>query len=120
MVEALAGFGVPQEGIVSQIKGKDGTPITTITLAKYFKNELAAGVVKANAKVAKTLFENAVNANNVAAQIFWLKTRARWSEQPQQIEFPGADGKPQAIPTMADFYKTVAIARMPADGDAED
>lgn len=78
------------------------------TLRKHFREELDTALAKANAKVANALYMNAVKENNLGAQIFWLKTRARWSEQPTRIEFPGADGKPQAIPTMADFAKTMA------------
>jgi hypothetical protein len=115
LVETLAGFGVPRPDIARQIKGKNGVGITEGTLLKYFRDELEGGVMKANAKVAKSLFENAVNGNNIAAQIFWLKTRGRWKETPQEIAFPDEEGKPQAIPTMADFYKTVALARMPGD-----
>ena len=120
MVETLSGFGVPMAGICQQIKGVDGKGISESTLKTYFRHELDSGVLKANAKVAKSLFENAVNNNNIAAQIFWLKTRAKWRESPQEIQFPDADGKPQAIPTMADFYKTVALARMPGDEDEPD
>lgn len=40
--------------------------------------ELVQAAMEANAKVAGALFNNAVRNNDVAAQIFWLKTRARW------------------------------------------
>ena len=39
------------------------------------------GVTKANAQVAGFLFTAAKNGN-VTAQIFWLKTRARWKDAP--------------------------------------
>jgi hypothetical protein len=117
LVETLSGFGVPMEHIASQVKSGRGA-ISVVTLTKYFRSELDSGVVKANAKIAKTLFETAMTGN-VTACIWWEKTRSGMSEK-QQIEFPGEDGKPQKIPTMADFHKTVALARMPTDADAED
>ena len=43
------------------------------------------GKFMANIAVADSLYNNAVRENNVAAQIFWLKTRARWKE-PQHFE----------------------------------
>ena len=114
LVDQLASLGTPQDAIAA-IMGIDPN-----TLRKYFDPELKIAGHKATAKVANALFKNATQEMNLGAQIFWLKTRGRWKEAPQEIQFPDAEGKPQAIPTMADFYKSVAIARMPADGDAED
>lgn len=51
------------------------------TLRKYFRRELDTAAAKANARVAESLFRQAVEKGNVTAQIFWLKTRARWSER---------------------------------------
>ena len=54
------------------------------TLRKYYSEELATGLDKANKEVAQTLFEKAVSKDmtgpSVTAAIFWLKTRARWRE----------------------------------------
>ena len=42
-----------------------------------------------NAQVAGFLFTAAKNGN-VSAQIFWLKTRARWREMPVEMRHSGA------------------------------
>ena len=100
LVEQLAAFGIPQEDIVQFVKKKDGTPVTEKTLRQYFRAELDSGGVKANVKVAKGLFKNATTptdthpGGNPTSQIFWLKTRGRWKEAPQQVEVTGKDGAP--------------------------
>ncbi len=47
------------------------------------------GETKANAQVAGFLF-NAAKNGNVTAQIFWLKTRARWRETPLELQHSGS------------------------------
>src|SRR5258708_25598107 len=74
-VEALAAYGIPEMDI-SRIVGVDPK-----TLRKHYREELDLGAAKANAQVAGFLFNSARNGN-VTAQIFWLKTRARWKEPP--------------------------------------
>lgn len=108
MVKSLAGLGTPHEGIRLLVKDGD-RPISLPTLTKHFEEELESGRVEANAKVAKSLFNQATAGENVTAMIFWLKTRAGWKETPQTLEHTGPDGKPLAVPTLSDFYKTVAI-----------
>jgi hypothetical protein len=61
------------------------------TLRKHYRDELDLGSTKANAQVAGFLF-NAVRNGNVTAQIFWLKTRARWKEAPSEHQHTGAFG----------------------------
>ena len=75
-VEALAGYGVPEPDIAGVI-GVDPK-----TLRKHYRHELDHGHVKANAKVAESLYRKAVGdgAQSVTAAIFWLKTRAGWKE----------------------------------------
>jgi ParB-like chromosome segregation protein Spo0J len=52
-----------------------------------------AGVnLKANAQVAGFLF-NAAKSGNVTAQIFWLKTRAKWRETPMELKHSGSIGR---------------------------
>ena len=58
------------------------------TLRKYYREELDLGETKANAQVAGFLF-NAAKNGNVTAQIFWLKTRARWRETPMELRHSG-------------------------------
>jgi hypothetical protein len=112
-VENLAAFGVPVEQIVHLVLDKAGKPISEKTLRKYFRTELATGHVKANAKIAKTLFEKAA-AGDTTAMIFWLKTRARWKEVPQAVELTGAAGGPMEHVGMtpSEFEK---VARRVAD-----
>ena len=88
-VEALAGYGVPE----AEIAGMIG--IDPKTLRKHYRNELAYGHVKANAKVAENLFRKATGEGreSVTAAIFWLKARARWKEISVNKD-AGIDGKP--------------------------
>ena len=51
--------------------------------------ELDLGETKANAQVAGFLF-NSAKCGNVTAQIFWLKTRARWRETPVELKHSGS------------------------------
>ena len=75
-VEAMAGYGIPQEDI-GGVMGMDRK-----TLRKHYREEIDTGVTKANAKVAESLYNKALGdgSNSVTAAIFWLKTRARWKE----------------------------------------
>jgi hypothetical protein len=73
-VEAMASFGIPEKSIASVV-GCDEK-----TLRKYFPEEIAVSHIKANAKVAETLFNQAIKGNTTAI-IFWLKCRAGWKEK---------------------------------------
>lgn len=75
-VEALSGYGVPQDKIANLIR--DG--IDKVTLLKHFRAELDRGLAKADAKIAETLFQQAVGGN-ISALIFWAKSRMGWSEK---------------------------------------
>ena len=70
---ALVGFGITQP----EIAGYFG--ISEVTLRKHYSTEIMQGVVRTNVVVARSLFDNA-KSGNVAAQIFWMKTRAGWRE----------------------------------------
>jgi hypothetical protein len=82
-VEAMAAYGIPETNI-SRVVGIDPK-----TLRKCYRDELDLGETKANAQVAGFLF-NAAKNGNVTAQIFWLKTRARWREMPAELRHSGA------------------------------
>jgi hypothetical protein len=82
-VEAMAAYGIPETDI-SRVIGVDPK-----TLRKCYREELDLGETKANAQVAGFLF-NAAKNGNVTAQIFWLKTRARWREVPVELKHSGA------------------------------
>jgi len=85
-VEALAAYGIP-EADISGVVGIDPK-----TLRKYYRDELDLGETKANAQVAGFLF-NAAKNGNVTAQIFWLKTRAKWRETPVEHKHSGSIGR---------------------------
>jgi hypothetical protein len=87
LVESMAGYGIPQEDI-ARVVG-----ISPPTLRKYYPSELATGATKTNQKVAERLFQHCMGTGqgSVTACIFWLKTRARWSER---MEITGAEGAP--------------------------
>src|SRR3954464_8381401 len=82
-VEAMAAYGIPAHDI-SRVVGIDAK-----TLRKHYRDELDLGETKANAQVAGFLFNSARNGN-VTAQIFWLKTRARWREAPMELRHSGS------------------------------
>ena len=74
-VRAMAGFGVPHDGIAILLE------IDPKTLRRHFRRELDRGSVEATAKVAQTLFQLATVDRNVGAAIFWMKARAGWREK---------------------------------------
>src|SRR4051812_21451116 len=81
----MAAYGIPETDI-SRTVGVDAK-----TLRKHYRNELDLGQTKANAQVAGFLFNSAKNGN-VTAQIFWLKTRAKWREAPTALGHSGGIG----------------------------
>jgi hypothetical protein len=91
-VEAMAGFGVPE----SDIAGVLG--IDPKTLRRHYRDELRHGHVKANARVAESLYRKATSdgAQSVTAAIFWLKTRAGWKET-SVTELAARDQEPVLI-----------------------
>jgi len=82
-VEAMAAYGIPEADIARVL------PVDPKTLRKHYREELDLGETKANAQVAGYLF-NAAKNGNVTAQIFWLKTRARWRETPMELKHSGS------------------------------
>jgi hypothetical protein len=105
-VEAMAAYGIPAEDI-SRVVGVDAK-----TLRKHYRDELDLGETKANAQVAGFLF-NSARTGNVTAQIFWLKTRARWRETPTELRHSGVIGHKD----MAEYSdeELMAIIREGAD-----
>ena len=85
-VEAMAAYGIPELDI-ARVVGIDPK-----TLRKHYREELDLGETMANAQVAGYLF-NAAKNGNVTAQIFWLKTRARWRETPVELRHSGSIGR---------------------------
>ena len=74
-VEAMAGYGVPQDKIATLVR--DG--INKTTLIKHFRAELDRGIAMADVQISKTLFQQATSGNT-AALIFWAKARMGWKE----------------------------------------
>jgi hypothetical protein len=76
MVEAMSGFGVPQDEIAKILR------IDAKTLRKRYAEQLERGSALANAKVAQNLFRIATGEGReaVTAATFWLRCRAGWSE----------------------------------------
>ena len=75
-VEAMAAYGVP-EADIARVLGIDPK-----TLRKHYREELDTGHIKANSRIAESLYKKAMGdgAQSVTACIFWLKTRAKWKE----------------------------------------
>lgn len=75
-VEALAGYGISPADIALVLA------VDEQDLKTDYANELQSGHIKANARVAESLFRKATGEGreSVTAAIFWLKTRARWKE----------------------------------------
>jgi hypothetical protein len=113
-VRAMSGFGVPRPDIAIHVG------IDPKTLRKWFRDELDRGSIEATTKVAQSLFRMATEGNNVAAAIFWMKTRAGWREK-QQVELSGPDGGPVHVfedtrEPLADILKrALASARSSTD-----
>ena len=82
MVKAMASYGVQQEDIAAVLG------IDPKTLRKHYREELDTAETLANAKVAESLFKKATGEgpSSVAAAIFWMKSRAGWSET--KVEAP--------------------------------
>jgi hypothetical protein len=88
-VEALAGYGFTEGEIATVMALKQEA------LNMHYAAELAAGCIKANAKVAENLFRKATGEGReaVVAAIFWLKARANWRDT-STLEFGGKTGQP--------------------------
>ncbi len=74
-VELMCAVGIPHEGIALCIQ--DG--IDDKTLRKHFRVELTTSKIRADAKVAGSLFQQAI-AGNVNAQKWWTASRMGWKE----------------------------------------
>jgi hypothetical protein len=138
-VEALAAYGIPQEDMCKLVLNpRTGKPIDLKTLHKHFREELDSGMIRANARVAESLFRQAVGAPAVydahgnvvkaeqapvvSAGIFWMKARAGWKERDVH-EITGADGGPVEIDDarskLADRIARLAGARAAVEGSRE-
>jgi len=91
-VAALKSYGHTHDEIAKYLD------IHTETLAFHYSRELATAQITANAEVARRLYNKATKSNDLSAQIFWLKTRARWRTQDERtLEEENADLKKEMI-----------------------
>jgi len=83
-VEAMASYGVPQDEIALVLG------VSAVTLRRHYGAVLRVAAIKANAKMAESLFAQALSKGPGAlgAKIFWLKCRAGWAE----AKAPAAEG----------------------------
>jgi hypothetical protein len=80
-VKALARCHVRPEQIACILSLK-----SVAMLRKHFREELAMGAAEAKTKVLTRLFDMATSGRHPSATMFWLKTRARWSEKGNRPE----------------------------------
>lgn len=99
----MTGYGITQADVAKWLQ------LDTKTLRKHYKHEIDIGAIEANAQVARSLYKNAVENENVAAQIWWTKARMGWKDtsnqpedkQPMVIDFRWADAPaPPPEPTI--------------------
>ncbi len=99
LVMQLAAFGLRHSDIGLFIRSSRGKPISEPTIRKNFSLELDTGRLKANVKVAQTLYKKAIGGDTTS-MIFWLKSQAGWKDT-QRVELTGANGGPvQSIATV--------------------
>jgi len=91
-VEAMAGYGLSSADIAKVLDLEEDVLCTT------YARELGSGAIKANARVAESLFRKATGEGreSVTAAIFWLKTRARWKEVSVH-KHAGLSGQPLVV-----------------------
>ena len=105
IVTRAAMMGMPQETISKLLK------TTKETLEANFREELDTASDNANMAVLGALYKNAIGGN-VAAQIFWCKTRLGMRET-DRLEVTGDGGGPVTIKVVLDHPKTIDMI----DGD---
>jgi hypothetical protein len=83
-VKSLSACGIEPDDIAKYIG------ISEKTLEKYYGKDILRGKVEANASVGKALFEMATHLGEVAAAIFWAKTRGSFREHQETATRPPA------------------------------
>ena len=73
-VKVMAAFGIQQSEIATLIE------CDAKTLRKHYRRELDTAATEANLRVATSLFNLATKEKNVAACIWWTKSRMGWRE----------------------------------------
>lgn len=105
LVMQLAAFGLRHSDIAMFMKGANGKPISEPTLRKNFAHELDTGKLKANVKVAQTLYKKAIGGDTTSI-IFWLKAQAGWSEK-MVVSGPGENGEHKLEVVIKSYRETV-------------
>lgn len=95
----LAGFGVPQQQIASDLG------IHKNTLLRHFREALDEGMAIANAKIGKTLFQKAIGGDTTAL-IFWAKTRMGFREK-QELDVTTNGESLNSGPSRADILNAL-------------
>jgi hypothetical protein len=114
-VEAMAGYGLSPADIARVLD------IDVEELKTSYEKERAGGHIKANARVAGSLYRKAIGEGreSVTAAIFWLKTRARWKETSVH-ELAGGPGERKAdLTTWSDEMLEAAIRGLSVEVSAE-
>ena len=107
-VEAMAGYGLPQDQIAKVMR------IAESTLKKYYAEELSRGSAVANSIVGEALFKQARNGNTTAL-IFWAKTRMGWKEKTEvDLNMGGQPDNP--VQTVS----KIELVGVPSHGDPSD
>jgi hypothetical protein len=96
IVKTLSAYGIPYDAIAEYLG------IGEKVLVRHYPLELRNGRIDANARVAKSLYQLAIDGNPSAC-MFWLKTRAGWRERDRE-------------PGDADSPIHVVIRDFPVDG----
>ena len=86
LVRALAKWGVRVDDIAVQLG------VTKVTLYKYYRDDIDAGIAEANAALGKTAYQMAMDGNT-QIMIFLLKCRMGYKDT-TKIECSGPDGAP--------------------------
>jgi DNA-binding transcriptional regulator YdaS (Cro superfamily) len=86
-VKVMTAGGIEQ-GAIAGVLG-----ISKPTLRKHYKREIATAASEAHARISASLFTMGTTGKNVAAAIWWEKTRRGFSET-MRVEQTGADGRP--------------------------
>ena len=84
IVQSLAQYGIPHTQIAAHIG------VSKNTLLALYSKEIEEGAVTTNNKIAKRLFEKAMDGDTTAL-IFWCKTRMGWRET-QKVDLTSSDG----------------------------
>ncbi len=111
-VELMCAVGIPHEGIAICVR--DG--IDDKTLRKHFRKELDTSKIKANTKVAGSVFNAAITGNMTAATL-WVKTQMGWRETTVN-EHTGKDGK-DLIPPLSPMEVARWVAFTLATGEKD-